>query len=215
MTSDQYRGGGLSIRKRAFDILVGATGLVLLAPITLLTAALVRISLGSPIVFRQERPGLNGQPFEVLKFRTMKQDTLNQGVASDQARITPMGQFIRRCSLDEIPQLWSILKGDMSLVGPRPLLTEYLPLYSDRQRMRHLVKPGLTGLAQVNGRNQASWVKRFEMDVWYVENWSFMLDLKILVKTVLVVVSGSGVTGSGHVTVEPFRGNKHENEIER
>ena len=188
--------------KRAFDFLVSAVLLAVLAPVMLAVALAVRLAMGAPALFRQERPGLHGRPFMLYKFRTMR-----AGAEADAERLTGLGRLLRRASLDELPQLFNVLRGDMSLVGPRPLLTEYLPLYSARQARRHEVRPGITGWAQVNGRNEAAWPERLELDAWYVEHRSFALDLKILALTLERVLSGSGVSQPGRETMEKFRGN--------
>ncbi|MGQ0512054.1 MAG: sugar transferase [Betaproteobacteria bacterium] len=195
--------------KRAFDFLASAGALLLLWPFMLLLAFLIRWKMGPPALFRQQRPGLRGAPFILLKFRTMRDaNGANGQPLPDAERLTPLGQFIRRSSLDELPQLLNVLKGDMSLVGPRPLLMEYLPLYSARQARRHEVRPGITGWAQVNGRNALGWPEKLEMDVWYVENQSFLLDMKILLLTVARVVSRSGISQPGAATMEKFRGDE-------
>lgn len=195
--------------KRVFDVLVSATALVLLSPILAITAWMVRRNLGSPVLFKQVRPGLHGEPFEMIKFRTMRDAVDADGnILPDSQRLTKFGQRLRASSLDELPELWNVLKGDMSLVGPRPLLMEYLPLYDDFQRRRHDVRPGITGWAQVNGRNALSWQQKFELDVWYVENRSFLLDLRILWLTVKKVVVREGISAEGHVTAEKFQGNE-------
>ena len=194
--------------KRLFDVAVAMALLVVLAPVMLVVAGLVRWRMGAPVLFRQARPGRRGAPIEVLKFRTMAQATDAAGEPlPDAQRLTPLGATLRRLSLDELPQLLNVLKGDMSLVGPRPLLMEYLPLYSPRQARRHEVRPGITGWAQVNGRNALDWQERLEMDAWYVEHRSFALDLKILWLTVARVASGSGVTQEGEATMRKFTGN--------
>ena len=194
--------------KRAFDLAVAALLLAALAPLMLVVALLIRWRMGSPVLFRQARPGLGGRPFVLYKFRTMREATDRHGQPlPDGERLTPLGAAIRRTSLDELPQLYNVLRGDMSLVGPRPLLTEYLPLYSERQARRHDVRPGITGWAQVNGRNATSWPERFELDVWYVEHRSFGLDLKILWLTLAKVLSGADVSQPGRATMEKFRGN--------
>jgi len=196
--------------KRAFDLLGAGIGGILLAPVTALIALLVRWKLGRPVLFRQTRPGLHAKPFELVKFRTMTDERGPDGeLLPDEQRLPPFGRFLRSTSLDELPELWNVAKGDMSLVGPRPLLMEYLPRYSARQARRHEVRPGLTGWAQVNGRNAPDWDTRLEMDVWYVENRTFWLDLKILARTVLAVVKRDGVTAEGHATV-PFFGGGQE-----
>ena len=197
------------IAKRLLDILVSLAALILLAPVLLVIALLVRVKLGSPVLFRQPRPGLGGRPFEFIKFRTMLPDT-GGGVASDAQRLTPFGRALRAASLDELPELWNVLRGDMSLVGPRPLLMQYLGRYSPEQARRHEVKPGLTGWAQVNGRNALSWERKFELDVWYVDNRTFWLDLRILVLTVLSVFRRSGISGDGAATMTEFMGSPAE-----
>ncbi len=189
--------------KRAFDIFVATLMLLALAPVMLLVASLVRVRMGAPVLFRQQRPGRGGRPFMLYKFRSM----LEGESLPDAQRLTPLGALLRRASLDELPQLLNVLRGDMSLVGPRPLLMEYLPLYSARQARRHEVLPGITGWAQVNGRNATSWPERLELDVWYVEHQSFGLDLKILWLTLARVFSGAGVSQPGQATMEKFRGN--------
>jgi len=195
--------------KRSFDIIAAFWGLLILSPVILCVAWMIRKKLGSPVIFQQIRPGLGGKPFNMVKFRTMRDlcDASGNPLA-DSERITPFGQFLRSTSLDELPELWNVLKGDMSLVGPRPLLMEYLPLYNSRQCRRHEVRPGVTGWAQVNGRNALSWDQKFELDVWYVENRSLLLDLKILLLTVKKVISRDGVSASGEVTMSKFTGNK-------
>ncbi len=177
-------------------------------PFGLVIAAVVYFDLGQPIFFRQSRPGYKCRPFDVYKFRTMREPS-EDGLlgVGDAERLTKIGHVLRKSSLDEIPQLWNVLKGDMSLVGPRPLLMEYLPLYSDRQMRRHDVVPGITGWAQINGRNNLSWQEKFELDIWYVENHSFWLDIRILFKTVAKVLQRDGVSSPEHVTSEKFEGN--------
>jgi lipopolysaccharide/colanic/teichoic acid biosynthesis glycosyltransferase len=199
------------VLKRLFDFAVAATLLLVLWPLMLLLALLIRWKMGPPALFRQQRPGRDGRPFVLLKFRTMKDANGPDGQPlPDAERLTPLGQFIRRTSLDELPQLLNVLRGDMSLVGPRPLLMEYLPLYNARQARRHEVRPGITGWAQVNGRNALGWPDRLEMDAWYVENRSFLLDLKILLLTVGRVLARSGISQPGAATMEKFRGNEQE-----
>ena len=194
--------------KRLFDITAATTALVVLSPVYAITAYKVKHNLGSPVLFRQTRPGLNGQPFEMIKFRTMKDAIDIQGnPLPDSERLTDFGKALRNSSLDELPELWNVVKGDMSLVGPRPLLMEYLPLYSKAQARRHNVRPGITGYAQVNGRNAIGWDKKFELDTWYVDNQSLWLDIKILFKTVKKVISADDISATNHVTVENFRGN--------
>lgn len=196
--------------KRLFDIVASFCALLLFSPIIALVAWKIRNNLGSPVFFRQTRPGLNGRPFEMVKFRTMKDATDVQGnMLPDAERMTTFGNKLRSSSLDELPELWNVLKGDMSLVGPRPLLMQYLPLYSKEQSRRHEVRPGVTGWAQINGRNAISWEEKFKLDAWYVDNRSFWLDFKILLLTVRKVFIKDGISAEGHVTIEPFRGS-HE-----
>lgn len=194
--------------KRAFDFVLAAVLVVLLSPLMLAIAMLVAWRMGTPILFRQRRPGLHGRPFEVLKFRTMSEGMGPDGQSlPDEVRLTRLGVVLRRFSLDELPQLINVLKGDMSLVGPRPLLMEYLPLYSKEQMRRHDVRPGITGWSQVCGRNALSWEDKFALDVWYVDHRSFRLDLKILAMTIGRVFAGSGVSKEGFATTEKFRGS--------
>ncbi|MDI4480151.1 sugar transferase [Moraxella osloensis] len=194
--------------KRAFDIAASTSALVVLSPVLAITAYKVKKELGSPVLFRQVRPGLHGKPFEMIKFRTMKDASDKAGNAlPDSERLTEFGKKLRASSLDELPELWNVLKGDMSLVGPRPLLMEYLPLYNAEQAKRHNVRPGVTGYAQVNGRNSLSWEDKFKLDTWYVEHQSFLLDIKILLKTIGKVVKAEDINADNHVTVENFRGN--------
>ncbi|NLX32204.1 MAG: sugar transferase [Deltaproteobacteria bacterium] len=193
--------------KRLTDLVLGIPSLMALVPLMLCLALAVRFRLGSPVLFRQERPGLHGRPFMLVKFRTMTGAADTDGrPLPDADRLTRFGRFLRSTSLDELPELWNVLKGDMSLVGPRPLLMEYLPLYSPRQSRRHEVKPGLTGWAQVNGRNALTWEDRLEMDVWYVENRSWLLDLKIIWKTIGIVLHREGISQQGSATMEKFQG---------
>ena len=193
--------------KRSIDFLLALIGLILASPILLIVAILVKTKLGSPILFRQQRVGLNGEIFEMVKFRTMKDATDSEGnPLPDEERLTKFGQLLRKTSLDELPELWNVLKGEMSLVGPRPLLVEYLPLYSKEQMKRHHVRPGITGYAQVNGRNNISWTKKFELDVYYVENFSLWLDVKILFQTVAKVLGQADINQEGNVTMEKFNG---------
>ncbi len=193
--------------KRIFDFMIALIGIIIASPILLIVAILVRLNLGSPILFRQPRVGLNGEVFEMVKFRTMKDAKDAKGhLLPDDERLTKFGQFLRQSSLDELPELFNVLKGDMSLVGPRPLLVEYLPLYSKEQMRRHEVRPGITGYAQINGRNNISWAKKFELDVYYVDNYRLSLDFKILTQTVGKVLKQSDISQEGHVTVEKFNG---------
>lgn len=193
--------------KRLFDIAVSLVGLILLSPLMMVVAAIVLVRFGRPVLFRQTRPGLNARPFEMIKFRTMTDERDADGtLLPDADRLPPTGQWLRAASLDELPELWNVIKGDMSLVGPRPLLMSYLPLYSARQARRHEVRPGLTGWAQVNGRNSLDWDSRLEADVWYVENRTFMLDLRILMRTVVAVVRRQGISAEGEATMARFEG---------
>ena len=195
--------------KRAFDIAASASALVVLSPVLAITAHKVKKELGSPILFRQTRPGLHGKPFEMIKFRTMKDATDKEGNAlPDSERLTEFGKKLRASSLDELPELWNVLKGDMSLVGPRPLLMEYLPLYNAEQAKRHNVRPGVTGYAQVNGRNSLSWEDKFKLDTWYVEHQSLWLDMKILLKTVKKVIIKDGISAEGEATMTKFTGSR-------
>jgi len=193
--------------KRVFDIIVSLLALLILSPIIGVTALLIRSKVGSPILFKQQRPGLKAKPFYVYKFRSMTDERNEYGkLLSDDVRLTSFGKMVRKLSLDELPQLWNVLKGDMSFVGPRPLLMEYLPLYNGRQARRHAVRPGITGWAQVNGRNAISWEEKFELDVWYIEKRTFGLDIKILFMTVLKVFKSEGINQDGHVTMPVFKG---------
>ena len=194
--------------KRLFDFLFSISVLIVLIPVILVVALLVLIKMGWPIVFTQLRPGKGGKPFTIYKFRSMIYRWDKRGVLlPDAKRLTQFGQFLRSTSCDELPALWNVLKGEMSIVGPRPLLMEYLPLYNEKQSRRHDVKPGITGWAQVNGRNAISWQEKFDLDVWYVENQSFILDLKILLMTAKKIVIRDGISGGGEVTMSKFTGN--------
>ena len=194
--------------KRSFDIVVAVLLLLVLWPVILLSAALVFVFIGRPIMYRQTRPGLNAKPFTILKLRTMTTARDAQGnYLPDDERLTAIGRFLRSMSLDELPELYNILKGEMSLVGPRPLLMEYLPLYTREQARRHEVRPGITGWAQVNGRNAVSWEEKFRMDVWYVDNRSFWLDIRILWMTVISVLRREGITYAGEATMTRFSGS--------
>lgn len=195
------------MHKRLFDTTLAAVALMLLAVPLCVLAMVVRQKLGAPVLFRQVRPGLHGRPFEMLKFRTMTDARDEQGVPlPDAMRLTPLGRWLRATSLDELPELWNVLKGDMSLVGPRPLLMEYLPLYSAEQARRHEVRPGITGWAQVNGRNAVSWEDKFRMDVWYVDHRSIWLDIKILWLTVRKVLAREGISATNEATMRKFTG---------
>lgn len=195
--------------KRIFDFLFALVVLAVLWPILFLVAWLIYRKLGSPVLFRQVRPGLCGQPFEMVKFRTMRDAFDETGnLLPDSERITPFGSFLRSTSLDELPEFWNVLKGDMSLVGPRPLLMEYLPLYSPEQYRRHEARPGVTGWAQINGRNALSWDEKFKLDVWYVDNHSLWLDLKIIFLTVKKVLVRDGISADGEATMSKFEGTE-------
>ena len=197
--------------KRVLDIAVASTAQVILSPVYAFVAYKVRKNLGSPVLFRQVRPGLYGQPFEMIKFRSMKDAVDVQGnPLPDSERLTPFGKMLRSSSLDEMPELWNVIKGEMSIVGPRPLLTEYLPLYNAEQAKRHNVRPGMTGHAQVNGRNAISWEEKFKLDTWYVENQSLWLDFKIMLKTVKKVLAKEDISAEGEATMTKFTGSKHD-----
>jgi len=188
--------------KRLFDLTIAALALLILSPVLAALALLIRVNMGKPVLFRQTRPGLHGKPFDMVKFRTMRGGPL----LADAERITRLGRVLRATSLDELPELWNILKGDMSLVGPRPLLMEYLPLYSSEQAKRHNERPGLTGWAQVNGRNALSWEEKFALDIWYVDHRNFWLDVKILLMTVAKVLGRDGISAEGEATMAKFKG---------
>ena len=195
--------------KRTIDIVLSTIAMLVLSPILLIVWLLVRIKLGSPAIFKQERPGKNGKVFKLYKFRTMTDERDENGeLLPDDVRLTKFGKVLRSTSLDELPELWNIIKGDMSIVGPRPLLVRYLPLYNERQARRHEVRPGFTGLAQVNGRNSISWEEKFEWDVQYVDNITFLGDVKIILNTVKVVLKRDGISSETSVTMEEFRGSK-------
>jgi lipopolysaccharide/colanic/teichoic acid biosynthesis glycosyltransferase len=196
------------LSKRLIDAVASALLLVLLSPLVLVTPILVRTVMGSPVLFRQRRPGYLGRPFLLLKFRTMREATDRDGATlPDADRLSPLGRWLRRTSLDELPQLWNVLKGDMSLVGPRPLLMEYLPLYNRFEARRHEVRPGITGWAQVNGRNTATWPERFALDVYYVEHRSLWLDVRILLLTIWRVIRRDGISSAGEATMSKFTGS--------
>jgi len=197
----------LSFGKRIFDLVLTVPALVLFSPVLVVLALLVRLKLGSPILFRQIRPGLNEKPFNMLKFRTMTDARGADGVLlPDAERLTPFGRFLRATSLDELPELFNVLKGDMSLVGPRPLLMQYLERYTPEQARRHEVRPGITGWAQVNGRNAITWEEKFKLDVWYVDNWSLWLDIKIIAMTIWKILKREGISQPGQATMEEFKG---------
>lgn len=201
--------------KRLLDIIIASTALVLLSPLYFYVARKVKKNLGSPVLFRQVRPGLHGKPFEMIKFRTMKDALDEQGKPlPDSERLTPFGKMLRSTSLDEMPELWNVIKGDMSIVGPRPLLMEYLPLYNKEQAKRHDVRPGMTGHAQVNGRNAISWEEKFKLDTWYVENQSIWLDFKIMLKTVKKVIAKDDINEAGEATMTKFTGSASDNQNE-
>lgn len=196
-----------NIIKKIFDLILSLILLIILSPIFISIYLLIKIKLGSPVLFKQNRPGKNEKIFKMYKFRTMTEKRDERGdLLPDKDRLTVFGQFLRKSSLDELPELFNILKGDMSFVGPRPLLIEYLPLYNDEQKQRHLVKPGLTGWAQINGRNAISWDEKFKLDVWYVENISMWLDIKILILTFIRVVKRDGISYNGEATMKKFTG---------
>lgn len=195
--------------KMFFDLFISLLLFLLFLPVIVLLGVAVKLKLGSPIIFKQERPGLYGKPFYVYKFRTMNNAKDNFGnLLPDHLRLTSFGNFLRKFSLDELPQLINVIKGDLSLVGPRPLLMEYLPLYTKEQNKRHNVRPGITGWAQVNGRNAITWEEKFELDVWYVNNQTLFLDMKILYLTVIKVIRSEGISQQGKATIERFRGSK-------
>ncbi|WP_026471763.1 sugar transferase [Alkanindiges illinoisensis] len=197
--------------KRLLDIIIASTALIILSPLYIYVAYKVKKNLGSPVLFRQIRPGLDGKPFEMIKFRTMRDAVDTQGnPLPDSERLTPFGQMLRSTSLDEMPELWNVIKGDMSVVGPRPLLMEYLPLYNTEQAKRHNVRPGMTGHAQVNGRNAIGWDEKFKLDSWYVENQSTLLDFKIMFKTVHKVLSKDDISAEGEATMSKFTGSNPE-----
>jgi lipopolysaccharide/colanic/teichoic acid biosynthesis glycosyltransferase len=201
-----------STGKRILDVALSAAGLLLTLPAIAAVALLIRATLGSPILFAQLRPGLHGRPFRLYKFRSMTDARGRDGAPlGDDARLTALGAWLRKSSLDELPQLWNVLKGEMSLVGPRPLLIEYLPLYDEKQRRRHEVRPGITGWAQVKGRNAISWEEKFDLDVWYVDHVSFRLDMRIMALTLLRIVRPSGISEPGSATMSKFTGSaRHE-----
>ncbi|MCQ6341466.1 sugar transferase [Bacillus cereus] len=200
--------------KRMFDFTIATIGVLILAIPMGIIAALVRIKLGSPVIFKQQRPGLHGKSFYLYKFRTMTDEKDEQGnLHSDYLRLTSFGKFLRKLSLDELPQLINVMKGDISLIGPRPLLMEYLSLYTPEQDRRHNVRPGITGWAQVNGRNAISWEEKFELDVWYVDHQSFWLDMKIIFLTIVKVFKSEGISQKGHVTIERFTGENSNKEV--
>ncbi len=203
--------------KRLFDITLSFIGLLVLSPVILAVFFLIRKKLGTPVFFKQLRPGLNGKSFEMIKFRTMRDALDSDGnPLPDSERMTSFGSFLRASSLDELPELWNVLKGDMSLVGPRPLLMQYLPLYTNEQKRRHDVRPGVTGWAQINGRNSLSWEEKFKLDVWYVDNRTLWLDIRILFLTVKKVLIKEGISQENNATMEAFTGSiDHHNSIDK
>lgn len=202
----------LRMFKWLIDRLIAVIMLIMLFPLLLIIALTIYFKMGNPVIFKQQRPGKNGIIFNFHKFRSMtNQKHTNGNLLSDEKRLTKLGQFLRKTSLDELPQLWNVLKGDMSFVGPRPLLVKYLALYTPDQARRHEVKPGITGWAQVNGRNAISWEEKFKLDVWYVDHWSIWLDLKILFLTIIKVIKREGISETNHVTVSEFQGNNSVN----
>ena len=196
--------------KRFIDIIGSLIGLVLASPVIIIISLIIYFTMGRPIFFKQVRPGLKGKPFVIYKFRTMLDLRDEKGnLLPDEKRLTTIGKFLRSTTLDELPEFWNVLKGDMSLVGPRPLLMEYLDRYTPEQARRHNVKPGMTGWAQVNGRNAISWEEKFKLDVWYVDNWNILLDLKIILLTILKVLKREGISAEGHATMPEFKGMKN------
>jgi lipopolysaccharide/colanic/teichoic acid biosynthesis glycosyltransferase len=203
--------GWRRIVKKAVDKAVAATGLIVFLPLIVLIAAVLRVTIGSPVLFRQERPGFHGRLFTLVKFRTMSDARSEDGtLLPDERRLTAVGRLLRLSSLDELPQLWNVLKGDLSLVGPRPLLVSYLERYNSEQMRRHDVIPGITGWAQIHGRNAVEWRERFALDLWYVDHWSLWLDLRILTLTIGAVLRRLGISRPGHATMTEFTGNKDE-----
>ena len=197
--------------KRLIDFTVALVALIVASPVLLICALLIRLFIGKPVLFKQTRPGLNGQPFNMVKFRTMTNKRDEHGnLLPDEKRLTGLGKLLRSTSLDELPELWNVLNGDMSLVGPRPLLMEYLDLYTDEQARRHEARPGITGWAQVNGRNAISWEQKFKLDVWYVDNQSTWLDIKIIFMTAKKVLVREGISASGEATMSKFKGSKQQ-----
>lgn len=196
--------------KRLFDVVLSMILLIILAPLMFIITLVIRVKMGSPVLFKQERPGLQGKPFTLFKFRTMSEPFgSNSTIADDKNRLTGLGRFLRKFSLDELPQLFNVLRGELSFVGPRPLLMQYLDRYTPEQARRHEVKPGITGWAQVNGRNAISWEEKFKLDVWYVDNRSFILDLKIIALTIMKVLKAEGISKEGSATMPEFTGSKN------
>lgn len=195
--------------KRCMDFILGIIALVILSPVILITGILVRYKLASPVIFHQDRPGYNEKVFKLIKFRSMTDEKDEEGnLLSDEVRLTSFGKKLRSTSLDELPEIWNIVKGDMSIVGPRPLLVQYLPLYNEKQKHRHDLRPGFTGHAQVNGRNSISWEEKFDLDVWYVQNVSLLLDIRIILQTVKIVIKRDGISSQNTATMEIFRGSE-------
>lgn len=201
--------------KRLFDIISSAAGLVVISPLLAALAVLVRLKLGTPILFRQQRPGLGGKAFVIYKFRTMTdQRDASGNLLPDEQRLPAFGRFLRSTSFDELPELFNVLKGDMSIVGPRPLMMKYLDRYSPEQARRHEVKPGITGWAQINGRNTVSWEDKFKLDVWYVDNWTFWLDMKIILRSVWMVIAREGIAQQGRATMDEFMGTRQNDAVQ-
>jgi len=202
--------------KRLFDIITSAAGLIVISPLLMVLVVLVRLKLGSPILFCQQRPGLGGKGFVIYKFRTMTdQRDASENLLPDEQRLPAFGRFLRSTSFDELPELLNVLKGDMSIVGPRPLMMKYLGRYSPEQARRHEVKPGITGWAQINGRNAISWEDKFKLDVWYVDNWTLWLDMKIILKSIWMVITREGITQQGRATMDEFMGTRQNDTVER
>ena len=209
MQKGKIESGYVIYGKRFFDVIGSLVAIIMLSPVLVVTAILVRKKLGSPVLFQQQRPGKDGKVFQMYKFRSMTEERDNNGeLLPDEIRLTEFGKKLRSTSLDELPELFNILKGDMSFIGPRPLLVRYLPLYNERQKHRHDVKPGITGYAQINGRNAISWEEKFEKDVWYVEHISLWTDIKILLKTIVVVLTREGISSETAATMEEFKGSR-------
>ncbi|MGB7581132.1 MAG: sugar transferase [Sedimentisphaerales bacterium] len=201
--------------KRLFDIISSIAGLIVISPLLVVLAVLVRLKLGSPILFRQQRPGFGGKAFVIYKFHTMTDQRDTSGnLLPDEQRLPAFGRFLRSTSFDELPELFNVLKGDMSIVGPRPLMMKYLDRYSPQQARRHEVKPGITGWAQINGRNAISWEDKFKLDVWYVDNWTFWLDIKIILKSIWMVIAKEGITQQGRATMDEFMGTPQNDTVE-
>lgn len=201
--------------KRLFDVISSIAGLIVISPLLVVLAVLVRFKLGSPILFRQQRPGLGGKAFVIYKFRTMTDQCDASGnLLPDEQRLPAFGRFLRSTSFDELPELFNVLKGDMSIVGPRPLMMKYLSRYSPEQARRHEAKPGITGWAQINGRNAISWEDKFKLDVWYVDNWTFWLDMKIILKSIWMVIAKEGITQQGRATMDEFMGTPQNDTVE-